>query len=348
VAPAIALTLIALPQGAAARAPKTTSKAVTFTVQNVNRSKLACATDGATYQLRGHIVGPRAALSGAAKRKRAAATLYLHGLGFGEWFWSFKAVPGYDYATAQARRGHVSVVLDRLGYDSSSHPEGRQSCIGGQADMAHQVIEQLRSGSYAIERGKPRRFRRLALAGHSAGAEISNVEAYSFRDVDALLPISFSFSNRPRAQLALGPTRDLCLKGGEPADPGLPSGYAYFGQPPASDFLSLMFAGATAAVRTAAAGLRNRDPCGDTDTIVRSLSQQSRNVATIKVPVLVVCGTRDALYSPLGCSLQEERYTRARSSTLELIRGAGHGLTLERRAGTFRKRVSRWLRRHGF
>ena len=57
----------------------------------------------------------------------------------------------------------------------------------------------------------------------------------------------------------------------------------------------------------------------------------------IKVPVLVVCGTRDALYSALGCSFQEERYTGARSSTLQLVKGAGHGLTLER-----------WLLRYGF
>ena len=73
---------------------KTVSQAVTFSVQNVNRSKLACATDGAAYQMHGHLVGPRSALSSAKKRKRAAATLYLHGLGFGEWFWNFTAVPG--------------------------------------------------------------------------------------------------------------------------------------------------------------------------------------------------------------------------------------------------------------
>jgi pimeloyl-ACP methyl ester carboxylesterase len=350
VALAISLTLIAsLPSAAAARAPKAVSQAVTFPVQNLNRSKLACSTDGAAYQLHGHLVGPRSALSSVRKRTRtAAATLYLHGLGFGEWFWNFTAVPGYNYATSQARLGHVSVVIDRLGYDSSGRPEGKGSCIGGQADMAHQVVQQLRKGTYAVAGGKPRRFRKIALAGHSAGAEIANVEAYSFRDVDALVVMSFSFSNQPRAQLALGPTRDLCLKGGEPAEAGAPSGYAYYGQPPANDFTSIMFANIAAPVAAAATGLRNRDPCGDTDSIVRSLSQQSQYVPKIKVPVLVVCGTRDALYSSLGCSFQEERYTGARSSTLQLVKGAGHGLTLERSARGFRKRVSRWLRRHGF
>jgi hypothetical protein len=35
-----------------------TSLPVSFEVENVNRSKVACASDGATYTVRGHIVGP--------------------------------------------------------------------------------------------------------------------------------------------------------------------------------------------------------------------------------------------------------------------------------------------------
>lgn len=36
-----------------------TYEEVTFTVQNVNGSKLACATDGKQYRIRGHIVAPK-------------------------------------------------------------------------------------------------------------------------------------------------------------------------------------------------------------------------------------------------------------------------------------------------
>jgi pimeloyl-ACP methyl ester carboxylesterase len=333
-----------------ARGRAISSKPVTFSVQNVNRSNLACGTDGATYQVRGHLVGPRAAVASSSRRRKhaRAVTLYLHGFGFGEWFWDFSAAPGYDYASLQAKSGHTSVVIDRLGYDSSGHSDGNRSCLGGQADVAHQVVQQLRKGSYSVANGKPIRFGKIALAGHSAGGEIADIEAYSFKDVNALIVMSFSYSNLPRAQIALGPTRDKCLAGGEPAEPGAPSGYAFFGQPTAADYQAIMFADSTPSVLEAATALRNRDPCGDTASIVPALLQQRPFVAKLKLPVLIVCGTRDALYSSLGCGQQRDRYTRSRSRRLELIKGAGHALTLGRSAKAFRKKVGRWLGRRGF
>jgi pimeloyl-ACP methyl ester carboxylesterase len=367
---ALALTAAsAIPATASARSRVTVSKPITFNVQNVNRSKLPCATDGAAYQIKGHLVGPRSALASASKRKRRAkrfskpsATLYLHGLGFGEWFWNFRgfaglppgtsvtpvAIKGYDYADAQAKSGHVSVVIDRLGYDASGHPDGHQTCVGGQADIAHQIVQALRSGSYTVDGGKAARFKRVALGGHSAGGAIAMVEAYSFRDVDALVVMSFSYSNLPRAQIALGPTRDLCQLGGQPAEPGAPSGYAYYGQPTPDDFKAVMLASATPQIADIAATNRNRDPCGDVDSIIPAIIQQRANVPKIKAPVLEICGTKDALYSAVGCSQQQERFTGSRSTKLELVRGAGHGLTVERQAPTFRRKLGRWLSRYGF
>src|SRR5947207_374947 len=82
---------------------------------------------------------------------------------FGRFFWDFQAVPGYDFAAALAQRGHVSAIVDRLGYGASDHPDGTKSCIGGQADVAHQVVQGLRSGGYATSSGPSVRFRRVAL-----------------------------------------------------------------------------------------------------------------------------------------------------------------------------------------
>ena len=173
VAVALVAAIGAIPAVASARGPKVASRAVTFTVQNTDRSKLACTTDGASYQIAGHLTGPQSALAAASRRRKPAATLYLHGLGFGEWFWNFAAVPGYNYAVAQAKAGHVSVTIDRLGYGASGHPDGNKICIGGQADVAHQVVQALRKGTYSVASGKVVRFKRIALAGHSAGSEIA-------------------------------------------------------------------------------------------------------------------------------------------------------------------------------
>jgi pimeloyl-ACP methyl ester carboxylesterase len=356
----LALVAFALTPGIAeARFTRIASYPVTFAVQNVDRSKLICGTDGASYEIKGYLTGPKAKLSRASSKKRSskrAATLYLHGLGFGEWFWhpntpiaGQAAVPlSSNYVLNQAENGHVSVTIDRLGYDTSGHPEGLKSCLGGQADIAHQVIQALRSGKYAATGTSPIRFKHIALAGHSIGGEIAMLEAYSFKDIDALAVISFSYQNLPFAQVLLGPTYDTCTKGGEPADAGLPTGYAYYGAPAPADFQSAMFHGASQAVLDGVTPLRNRDPCGDTNSIIPALLQQGANLRNIKVPVLLICGTSDRLFSPGGCNGQAVRLTKSRKVTVTSVRNAGHAITLDAGASTFRRKIGRWLEKRGF
>jgi pimeloyl-ACP methyl ester carboxylesterase len=347
---ALAGVSLLIPAAADAKFNRVGSFPVTFQVANTDRSELVCGTDGATYQIKGYLTGPKALLRSSRAKKRAV-TLYLHGLGFGEWFWHATALAGasaprsLDYALNQAEAGHVSVTIDRLGYDNSGHPNGYQSCLGGQADIAHQVIQQLRNGSYTVTGRAPVRFKKVALAGHSIGAQIAMIEAYSFRDIDALVIASFSFQNLPRAQVALGPTRDACLAGGEPAEPGAPTGYAYFGQPTEADFAAIMFRGPPPAFALAG---RNRDPCGDINSIIPALLQQQSQLPSVRVPLLVICGTKDALFGPLGCEGQAGRFTRNRHVDLQLVRKAPHAITLEHPASTFRRKVSRWLEKRGF
>jgi pimeloyl-ACP methyl ester carboxylesterase len=325
---------------------RTASKTVTFAVRNTNGSALSCASDGAPYEVKGHLVGP-SSLFASRSRRRRGVTLYLHGFGLGGWFWDFNAAPGFNYATSQAKRGHASVVVDRIGYDSSGHPEGNKTCIGAQADIAHQVIGKLRRGDYSVEGDAAPRFKKVALAGHSAGGAIAIVEAHSFRDIDALIIMSFSFQNLPKAAVDFGQQRLVCQAGGQPSDPGGPGGYAYLGQTPA-DFRAVMFRSARQSVIEAATALRNRDPCGDNASILAALLLQKPKVPTIKVPVLVVCGARDVLFNPLGCAAQREQFRRSRDTSLAIVRNAGHALTLERTASTFRAKVSRWLEKRGF
>jgi pimeloyl-ACP methyl ester carboxylesterase len=353
----VALSALAIaPTVAEARFAKVGSFPVTFQVQNVDRSKLVCGTDGASYQIKGFITGPKAKLPRASRAKKRAVTLYLHGLGFGEWFWhpnspvaAGASIPlTSNYVFNQAEAGHVSVTIDRLGYDTSGHPNGLKSCLGGQADIAHQIIQELRSGNYTVTGRKPIRFKHVALAGHSIGGEIAMIEAYSFNDIDALADISFSYQNLPFAQVLFGSTYDVCTKGGEPADTGLPTGYAYYGPPAPADFQSAMFHGASKAVLDGATPLRNRDPCGDANAIIPALLQQSANLRAIRVPVLLICGTADRLFSPAGCNGQAARLTKSRKVTVESVRGAGHAITLDAGAATFRRKIGRWLEKRGF
>jgi pimeloyl-ACP methyl ester carboxylesterase len=320
---------------------KVVRRAVTFQVRNVDRSALPCTSDGAAYEVKGHLVEP------GTVRSPRSITLYLHGLGFGEFLWSFDAAPRYDYAAAMARAGHTSVVVDRLGYGASGHPEGNQTCLGADADVAHQIVGALRSGDYAVDGGEAPRFEKVALAGHDIGGLIANVEAFSFGDVDGLAAVGHTpqVSRRTFEQFYLN--RTVCEAGGEPQATGGPGGYAWFGETTA-DFRESVFHSVEPGVGKLASVLRGRDPCGDTASIIDALVLELKSLSRVKVPVLLVCGREDATTPDFACPFLKRRYVGSSDVSLVFIRNAGHALPLERTAPVFRRRISRWLNAHSF
>jgi pimeloyl-ACP methyl ester carboxylesterase len=336
-AAAAALVAAAFAPAAAGKSRKVTSLPVAFQVRNTNTTAVPCTPDGATYTVRGHLTAP-------ARGKRSGVAVYLHGLGLGEWLWNFQAVKRYGHARAMAQSGHHSITIDRLGYGASDKPDGSVICIGSHADIAHQIVGQLRAGTYTVTGGAPRKFKRVALVGHSAAGQIALTEAYTYRDVNALAVVGFSFSNLPRANEEFGFQRNECNRGGLPATPQRPPNYALFGQT-SNDFVGTMFFSAQRSVREAAIPLQYPDPCGDNLSLIAAIARQPASAGKVKVPVLVACGRRDVLYAPFGCEAQAERFRRGRTL---LVPNAGHGLPLERSWPKYRKRFSRWLDRYGF
>jgi pimeloyl-ACP methyl ester carboxylesterase len=334
---------VALALPAAAAAAPVATEAVSFTVTNVNRSVVPCGGNRVTYHVRGDIVGPAGSLSASG----GAASLYLHGLGFGQFFWDFTAVPGYDFASQMAAAGHVSVIIDRLGYGASDHPPGQKSCIGDQATIAHQIVQDLRHGSYSVTGGAPVSFSRIALVGHSAGSAIAQVEAYSFHDVDALGV--WSWADLGQSPFALGTfvvAGEKCLVSGSVSSGGAP-GYVPFGAT-AADFDRAMFHNADPAVVSAVNAARNPDPCGDDESLVQTLVFDNLLLPTIKVPVLLVFGANDALFPPPAGTLQRLHFLGSRDVTFDQIPNTGHAVTLERSEPTLLADVSAWLAARGF
>jgi pimeloyl-ACP methyl ester carboxylesterase len=316
------------------------SRAVSFQVYNTNRSMVPCASDGAAYTIVGHLVGPAA--SPGAESTARPVVLDLHGLGFGEFFWSFDAVGGYDWARTLAERGVASVVIDRIGYGRSGHPPGAQSCIGAQADVAHQIVQQLRSGGYAMEDGDPVKFVRVALAGHSAGGAITQIEAYSFRDVDGVMVLSFSdLVGSLRTYTALTQAVVVCLGGGNPP------GHAPFGQSD-GDFQALMFHDADPKVIAAVTARRNPEPCGDDASLFAAIATDVREVPRITVPVLLLIGDHDAVFPPPALESQRRLFAGSHDVTAVTIPDAGHAVTVERSAGVTADAATSWLCGHAF
>jgi pimeloyl-ACP methyl ester carboxylesterase len=308
---------------------------VAFKVNNHNHSSVPCPADGNDYTVKGHVVAPAAALDEAK-----AATLYLHAVTFGEYYWRFKAVPGYDYASIMAEKGHVSVTIDRLGYGSSPKPEGNAgTCFGSEADVAHQIIEQLKSGKYSLDGHDPVAFKKVFTAGSSVGGLTAHIEAYSMGGIDGL--INFGWGDHNISQYAFNEYNDLmrrCFEGGDKGTPG----YAAFAKNSKEKFY---FASATPEVR-AAVPAPHPDPCGQARSIPPGIFSDEVNLARIDVPVLLVFGDKDAIFSPDAAKQQASRYLGSPEVTLEMIPNTSHFPMLEATLPTTIAAVDKWLARH--
>jgi pimeloyl-ACP methyl ester carboxylesterase len=210
------------------------------------------------------------------------------------------------------------------------------------------MITQLRAGSYQSDGAPARRFDHVVVAGHSGGAMDSEIEAYSFGDIDGLM----IFAHADQGPTALGLVEAvkegaICALGGQPSDPGGPRGYAYFGQT-AADWRRDYFHDAEPSISNAAVPLRHRDPCGDVGSFVQGAIVNHLYDSNIKVPVLLLYGLSDALFAqPSAGEAQRQLFSGSPDVTLRFFPGAGHALTLQRSAPDVRRQVSDWLDQRG-
>jgi pimeloyl-ACP methyl ester carboxylesterase len=321
---------------------------VAFAVHNVNTSAVPCQPDNRDYTVRGHLVAPQSELDRPSGQRSVA--VYLHGGTAGEWMWHFpdQLVPGYDYATEQAKLGHASVVLDTLGYGSSGHPQGTQVCLGSLADSYHQIVTMLRAGTYRSSLPTPPSFGRIMIGGQSAGAPIAEAEAYSFHDVDALLVMGWADPPGEKVLLTASTGASPCATGGDHAnfDRSGPLGYVYvFGTAAIEE--ADTFYDAAPSMLAAVPALLHRDPCGLVESGGTEIIIAQAALASISVPVLLVAGDHDFV-SLSDMRLQASRFTGSNDVSLATIHAAGHIAMLERQAAQFRAIINDWMSVRGF
>jgi pimeloyl-ACP methyl ester carboxylesterase len=325
--------------------PDVVDNPVVFTVINRNTSKVPCQSDGKTYRVRGRMVAPAQIANDGRQR---AVTVYVHGSGGGQ-YWHFQAVPGYDYVTELARLGHASISLDNLGYGQSDIPDGNAVCVGSQADVLHQVVDDLRAGTYDdgdADRAAPA-FTKVAIVGHSLGGDLAETVASSFHDVDALVVAEWAGEGYP-ALLAQPATRFgiTCATGGEPKRPGAAGGYAFIFN--SADFHSAFLFNTDPAVIDARAGAYERDFCGLGPSAAQNIIINHALVATINVPVLLAYGDPGAGFAPGTPEEEKAQYLASPDVRVAVIADCGHELMNCRAAPAFRAAMDQWLTARGF
>ena len=311
---------------------------VSFGVVNTNTSKVPCASDGKPYTVNGTIVAPKEALESAD-----AATLYLHAVTWGDYYWRFKDVPDYDYAHQMAERGHVSVAIDRLGYGDSGMPGGNDTCFGSEADVAHQIVDQLRSGQYSTNGAESSAFDKVFLGGSSVGGLTANITAYSFKNVDGVFNQAWGDATAtPYTATETADVVSRCLAGG---DQGAPPNYAAFAKNSRETFY---FASAEQAVRDAVPDVQP-DPCGQILSLPAGIAADTAFLGEIDVPVLVQFGSADPVFGPHPLAIEQmaARYLGSPQVTKSVIPDASHYPLVEREHMKVVEDVDAWLDENG-
>ena len=318
---------------------------VAFHVLNTNTTVTKCQPDGKPYTVRGDLVAPASALR---ETELNAVTLYIHGSGDGS-TWHFTKVPGVDYVTEMAELGHVSVFIHNLGYGTSDPADGSKICFGSVADIAHQVVQQLRAGSYVAEGAVPIAFERVALTGHSLGGLAVELYSISYHDIDALVvvgwvdtlpsPVVFSSGFADVARFGID-----CARGGEPKRPGGPGGWADVFQTRAS--WNELFFNTDPAVENAFIPGYEADACGFAPDAGQAIALAVALSPGVKVPVLVTGGDHDP-FEPGAFDLEAARYVSSPDVSLAVLPATGHMIMLGRTAPDFRSIMSDWLGARG-
>ena len=348
--PFIALMTVlgVLPSGHATPATPTSDVVelgVSFSVRNTNttRTAPACKPDGKRYTVRGTLAGRQSAL---ADGPNDAVTLYLHGSGDGS-SWNFTAVPGVDHIGEMAALDHTSVFIHFLGYGTSDPVDGNALCYGSFADVAHQVVQHLRHGTYVVDDASPVAFERVALIGHSGGALAAELYSVSYNDIDAVgiagwadLAITFPPFFTKAAGFAVA-----CGQGGRAKQPGGAKGWGRVFDRKA---LRKLLYNMDPQVFDAFAKRYEDDPCGilkDAGPLLASSIALSPLV--VKIPVLLIYGDHDP-FSPGAFDIQRARYISSPDVSLAVLPNAGHNAMHGRTADAYRSVMSSWLKARGF
>ncbi|MDQ4118072.1 MAG: alpha/beta hydrolase [Actinomycetota bacterium] len=136
-------------------------------------------TDGPPLAIHGKLCLP----DGATPQ---TVMLALHGITYTSSYWNAEPpvanADKYNFSKAMNKGGYAVFAIDRLGYGDSAHPTPEAVTLDVQAEVAHQLIGQLRDGKIGDTA-----FPHVALVGHSYGTATSWRETAKYNDADAVI-----------------------------------------------------------------------------------------------------------------------------------------------------------------
>jgi hypothetical protein len=190
------------------------------------------------------------------------------------------------------------------------------------------------------------------LAGHDVGGLVAEIEAYSYRDIDGLVQVTWADQGQTPyiVERATQSGANWCTLDPQPQSdaPGSPPNYHHF-TVSAQEMREKLFYDANPAVLDAATRLRARNPCGMIRSAPTATTIDRLHADEISVPVLVAFGDEDTLvWTREGEEQQADNYTASPDRTTYFVPNAGHFPMLEKTAPRFAAVLASWLTWHGF
>ncbi len=240
----------------------------------------------------------------------------VHGATYGKWMWD---VPGYSWVDHfVGDLGYPVLLIDRLGYGESSHPNGDLLTPHFQAKALKKMLCQIK----ASQGERP-----IVWVGHSMGAFFGNIVAGETTLLDGFINIGFLHEQQNMLE---GSPMDLL----------------------AGDYIFLTDQQRTAAfyyMQEVDQDIIEYDnlhaepmPRG---SIWSGLKLDKLVLGSIKIPVLLVCGEYDRIWKKIDLEAEAALFKNAQTTTF-LQKNAGHTNLLHHSCGTLFDKIDNWLATH--
>ncbi|WP_319944572.1 alpha/beta hydrolase [Nocardia macrotermitis] len=286
---------------------------------------------------------------GATLCAPASATTVLvlmAGSNYNGTYWDFAYQPQiYNFREAMNRAGYATLVVDRLGNGSSSHPPALTLNAANTSEPLHDIVRSLRHG---LAGAAP--FARVVTAGHSLSSGTSVMEASKYHDVDAVVLTGYSHALNVAETLGVISTYHRAVDDPVFAGSGLDAGYLTT-RP--GTRMHDFFAPGDADPAVVARDERTKEVFSLTEYPDSLLSTLPGMSSEIDVPVLIVDGSLDRLSCGAGYSActssatlrAEEAPYFAPAARLQtfVLPGSGHSVNLARNTGMYQNVVLSWL-----
>lgn len=133
--------------------------------------------------------------------------LAMHGIVYTNGYWNVDYKPEiYNFSRYMNKAGYAVFSIDRLGYGKSSKPPALLDSLDAQAEVAHEIIGQLKAGKIGGQK-----FGYVGLVGYSYGSATSWRETSKYNDADAVFSTAWgsTFQHVPlmRVFLAFQPAQ---------------------------------------------------------------------------------------------------------------------------------------------